>query len=95
MTELSTEAQASASNRLQSGLQAVARALSSAPLPTLSKAVARDDSTVCRIRSEEVKVSLSDAVRLLYAAGMKVVLADRVCVDKATYEAMSTIAAKA
>lgn len=80
---------------VENGLKTVARALASAPLDALAKAVAKDDSTVCRIRSEEVKVNMTDAVRLLYAAGLKVVPVEKVCVDKSTYEAMSTIAGKA
>jgi hypothetical protein len=95
MNPVSPPPDTNALNRLQSGLQTVARAMSGASLPALAKAVAKDDSHACRIRSEETKVTISDAVRLLYAAGLKVVAVDRVCVDRATYEAMSTIAAKA
>lgn len=86
---------AGASKRLQAGLQAVAQALAAASLTALAQAIAKDESTACRIRSEECKVSLSDAVRLLYAAGIKCVPVDRVCVDGATYQALTTIAAKA
>lgn len=76
-------------------LRGVARALAAAPLPTLAESIGRDDTTACRIRSEEVKVTISDAVRLLHAAGLKAVPLRKVCVDREVYQAMTTIASRA
>jgi hypothetical protein len=96
MTELSHEQLAIASKRLAIGLQSIETALSSTSLEVLAKALGKSDTTVvCRIRSEESKATISEIVRLIYASGLKVVNADRVCVDGKTYEAMATIAAKA
>lgn len=95
MAELSPDQAATASNALQGGLRAVAAALSAAPLDRLASAIGKDDSTVCRIRSEEAKVTISDALRLIYAAGYKAVPIGKVCVDRSRYEAMVTIASAA
>lgn len=83
------------SSALQAGLKLVATCLSDTALPTLADAVAKDDSQVSRIRSGELGAKVTDVVRMLYAAGLKVVPADRVCVQRETYQAISTIAAKA
>jgi len=96
MAELSTSAEASASTRLQSGLQLIAKALAGTPLDALAHAIGKAETTqVSRIRSGQLGASVQDVARLLYAAGLKVVPADRVCVDAATYQAMATIAARA
>lgn len=86
---------ASASKRTQVCLRAVAQALAATPLETLAEAVGKDDSTLSRVRSEDARVSIGDAVRLICAAGLKVVSADKVCVDRRRYEAMVTIASAA
>lgn len=80
---------------LDGSLRLVASSLASTSLDTMASAIGKDDSTASRIRSEEAKVSISDAVRLLHAAGLKVVSLDKVCVSKAKYEAMVTIASAA
>lgn len=95
MSTASTAAPASASKRSQGSLRVVAQALSATPLEALADAIGKDDSTASRVRSEEARVSVSDAVRLICAAGLKVVGADKVCVDRARYEAMVTIASAA
>lgn len=95
MAELSPIELASASRREQAALRVVAKCLASTSLEVLAAAIGKDDSTASRIRSEEARVSMSDAVRLLHAAGLKVVTADKVCVDRDTFQAMSTIATKA
>ncbi len=76
-------------------MRAVAAALAQMPLSAIAEALGRDETTACRVRSDETKVALTDAIRVLYAAGMKVVSQEKVCVDRATYEALSTIATKA
>lgn len=95
MTASSTDPGASASNTLQAGLKLVATRLADTPLDALAHAVAKDDSQVSRIRSGELGAKAHEVIRLLYAAGLKVVPADRVCVQRETYAAISTIAAKA
>lgn len=81
--------------RLQAGLRLIAASLGGASLETLAQAIGRDDTQVCRIRSGQLGATVQDVARLLYAAGLKVVPADRVCVDGPTYQALSTIAARA
>ena len=95
MPSVSTPADAIASKALQSALQLVAKHLASTPLNVLALAVGKDDTQVSRIRSGQLGATTADVLRLFYAAGLKVVLADRVCVDGATYQAMAAIAAKA
>ena len=95
MPAVSTTGDANASNRLQVGLQLVAKQLASTHLDALAGAIGKDDTQASRIRSNQLGATVQDAVRLMYAAGLKVVPVDRVCVDGATYQAMATIAAKA
>jgi hypothetical protein len=49
------------------------------------------ETTVSRIKTEK----LEDAITLMCHLGFKVVDESRVCVDRAAYEAMSTLARKA
>ena len=95
MTAVSALGDANTSNRLQAGLQLLAKQLSSTPLDTLAGAIDKDDTQVSRIRSGQLGATVQDVARLMYAAGLKIVPVDRVCVDGATYQAMATIAAKA
>lgn len=73
----------------------IAKQLASTPLDALGVAIGKDDTQLSRIRSGQLGATVQDVARLLYAAGLKVVPVDRVCVDGATYQAMATIAAKA
>ena len=95
MSSVSSEPVAVTSSSLQSSLQAVASALSSTSLDVLAKAVGKDDTVVCKIRSGESGAKVPDLVKLLHAAGLKVVPADRVCVQREKYEAIVTIASAA
>lgn len=83
------------SNRLQAGLKLVETALASTSLDVLSKAIDKDDGQVSKIRSNQLGAQIRDVIKLLDAAGLKVVLADRVCVARDKYEAMVTIASAA
>ncbi|XVJ69923.1 MAG: hypothetical protein HEQ39_09880 [Rhizobacter sp.] len=84
------------SNRLSAGLQLVAQALASTPLDTLAQSIGKTDTTqVSRMRSGELNVRFTDAVRMLHAAGLKVVPADRICVARDKFQAMVTIASAA
>lgn len=76
-------------------MQSVATALSKTPLDVLARAISKDDSQTSRIRSGQLGATTPDLIRLLHAAGLKVVSADKVCVDRAKYEAMVTIASAA
>jgi hypothetical protein len=96
MPAVSTLGDSNTSNRLQAGLQLLAKQLASTPLDTLATAVGKDDtSQISRIRSGQLGATVQDVARLMYAAGLKIVPVDRVCVDGATYQAMATIAARA
>lgn len=95
MAEASASPSATHSKALQAGLQLVAKHLSATSLDALAEAIAKDDSQVSRIRSGQLGACINDVVRLLYAAGLKTVPLDRVCVDRARYEAMVTMASAA
>lgn len=95
MAELSPEAQAIDSKRLQGSLQSVASALAKTSLETLAAAIGKDDTQVSRIRSGQLGATVTDFVKLLHAAGLKAVHVDKVCVDRAMYEAIVTVNAKA
>ena len=95
MTQGSPHVDATTTNSVQASLRAVAQALATVSLPLLGAAINKDDSTICRVRSGDAKVSIDDAVRLLHAAGLRVVNADKFCVDRVRYEALVTIAAAA
>ncbi len=81
--------------RLEQGLRLVAKNLGGTSLDVLSQALGKDDSQVSRIRSGQLGATVQDVTRMLYAAGLKIVPVDRVCVDGPTYQAMATIAARA
>lgn len=93
--QVSSLGDANTSNRLNVGLQLLAKQLASTPLDTLAAAIGKDDTQASRIRSNQLGATVQDVARLLYASGLKIVPVDRVCVDGATYQAMATIAAKA
>lgn len=95
MTESSNGVAANATNSAQGSLRTVAQALATMPLDQLAAAINKDDSTASRVRSGDAKVSMDDAVRLLHAAGLRVVPIDVVCVDRAKYEAVVTLATAA
>jgi hypothetical protein len=94
MAPLSPTFDESASNRLAKGLQLVATALA-ARLETLASAVGKDVSQACKVRSGDLGAKLDEVVAMLYAAGLKVVPVDRVCVRKDKYEAMVVFASAA
>ena len=87
--------EATSSKSLQDGLNRVETALAGTSLEVLAQAIGKDDSQVCKIRSGELGAKVRDVVKLLHAAGLKVVPTDRVCVKREKYEAMVTIAAAA
>ncbi len=95
MAELSPEALAIDSKRLQASLQSVSAALAKTSLDTLASAIGKDDTQVSRIRSGQLGATVTDFVKLLHAAGLKAVPLGKVCVDRDMYHAMVTVNAKA
>jgi methylphosphotriester-DNA--protein-cysteine methyltransferase len=81
--------------RLEAGMRLISQALSRTSLDALASAIGKDDSQASRIRSGQLGATVQDVARMLYASGLKVVSADRVCVHQPTYQAMATIAARA
>lgn len=75
--------------------QVLLASLARMSLDTISKAIAKDDSTSSRVRSGEARVTLGEFCDLVDAAEMKLVDRDRVCVHRKKYEALVTIAAAA
>lgn len=61
----------------------------------VAKAMGRDPSLVSRIASEELGVKLSDLHPFLLALGLKLVDANKVCVDRSVYESYKTLAVTA
>jgi enolase len=95
MSPVSEGEAATSSNRLRAGLQLVETALSQTSLDVLSTAIDKDDTQVCKIRSGQIGAQIKDVVKLLHAAGLKVVPADRICVARDKFQAMVTIASAA
>ena len=95
MQQSSLTPEAIDSKRLQRSLQSVAAALAQTPLDTLATAIGKDDTQASRIRSGQLGATVQDVVKMLHAAGLKCVGLDKICVDRAMYEAMVTVNAKA
>jgi hypothetical protein len=95
MTQLSVDIAATQSNSLQASLQLVATKLAAVPLDVLARAISKDTTQASKIRSNQLGVQIDDAVRMLAAAGLKVVSVDKVCVDKARYDAVVVLAVAA
>lgn len=75
--------------------QSLLRALARMPLEAISSALGKDESVASRVRSGEARVTVGEFCELVDAAGLKLVGADKHCVDRAKWEAISTIAAAA
>lgn len=71
------------------------RALAKTGLERLAQAIHKDESVVSRIRSGQGNASLEDFVRLLNAAGLRLVPAETRCVDGDVFDAVSLLAARA
>ena len=88
MGELSTSA-------IERSRNAHSRVLQAMKDPGIAGNVARvlgvSESTISRTKNEK----LEDAITLLYHLGFKVVPQSHVCVDRAMYESMTTIARRA
>lgn len=95
MSESSPDGVSMNSKAFQAGWKLVETKLAGTPLDVLAKAIDKDDSQTSKIRSGQLGAQVKDVVRMLAAAGLKVVPADRVCVQREKYEAMVTIASAA
>lgn len=95
MAELSQDQVSNNSKTFQSGWKLVETRLAGTSLDVLARAIDKDDSQTSKIRSGQLGAQIKDVIRLLSAAGLKVVPSDRVCVQREKYEAMVTIASAA
>lgn len=73
----------------------LATRLAKLPLETIAHALGCDDTTACKVRSGERSRSVIDLAKLIPVCGLKLVDREKVCVDRATYNAMTLIASKA
>jgi hypothetical protein len=65
------------------------------PLDQLAQALSKDESTASRVRSGEARLTIGEFCELVDAAALKLVPTSKVCVDRAKYEALATLAAAA
>lgn len=75
--------------------QILMRSLARMPLEQLAQAISKDESTASRVRSGEARLTLGEFCELVDAASMKLVGADKYCVDRAKWEAITTLVAGA
>lgn len=95
MTASSGEGVASATQSFPAQWKLVEAALAGASLEALATAAEMDVSQASKVRSGQLGAKAKEIVKMLHAAGLKVVPADSVCVDAATYQAVATIATRA
>lgn len=58
------------------------------PLEAIADAVNKDESTACRIRTGEARLTVHEFCALVDAAGKKLVGKGQYCVNKAKFEAV-------
>src|SRR5688572_15376043 len=73
--------------------QTLLRSLARMPLETIAQALSKDESTASRVRSGEARVTVGEFCELVDAAGLKLVSADKYCVDRALWVAVTTMLA--
>lgn len=98
MDALSAPQGASSSNLAPSGSNPVAilaTRLSKLSLEEIARALGKDDTAACKVRSGERACSVTDLAKLIPLCGLKLVDRDKVCVDRRAYESMTYIASKA
>lgn len=69
--------------------------LSKVTLEDIARALNKDDTAACKIRSGERTATLAELAKLIPLCGLKLVDKDKVCVDRQAYESMTFIAHKA
>jgi DNA-binding XRE family transcriptional regulator len=89
---MTLEVSQSAAERARKAYSAVLQRLQAPGIQSnLAIALGVSESTVSRIKTDK----LEDAIALITQLGFKVVPENQVCVDRAMYEALTTIASKA
>jgi hypothetical protein len=73
----------------------LASRLSKLPLEDIARALGKDDTAACKIRSGERACTVGELAKLIPLCGLKLVDRDKVCVDRQAYESMTYIATKA
>lgn len=75
--------------------QAVLHGLARQPLAALAEAAGVDESVASRMRSGEARATVAQFCALLDAAGLRVVAAEHVCIQKDRLDAITTLLAAA
>lgn len=75
--------------------QLLLRRLAKLELRTIAAAIGKDETTACRVRSEERPCTVSEFAALVSACGLKMVEKERVCVDRKALEALTYLAQRA
>jgi len=64
-------------------------------LEDIAKALGKDDTAACKVRSGERAASVADLAKLIQACGLKLVDASRFCVKRDEFEFMRKMTARA
>lgn len=75
--------------------QTILGVLARMPLERIAEAIGKDESTACRVRSGEARLTVMELGSLLDAAAQKVVSIEQVCVRRDKLGAMATLLAAA
>lgn len=73
----------------------LATRLAKLSLEDIARALGKDDTHACKVRSGEKACTVADLAKLIPLCGLKLVDRDKVCVDRQAYESMTYIASKA
>jgi len=73
----------------------LATRLSRLSLEQIARAIGKDDTAACKVRSGERAASVADLAKLIDAAGLKLVDKSRVCVKMEEYNFMRRLTARA
>lgn len=65
------------------------------PLEAIAKAIGKDDTEACKVRSGERKCSVVEFCNLIDLSGLKLVDKSKHCVDRETFDFMRRITARA
>jgi hypothetical protein len=69
--------------------------LAKVPLEEIARAIGKDDTAACKVRSGERAATIAELMKLIPLCGLKLVDKDKICVDRRAYESMTYIASKA
>ena len=73
----------------------LATRLSKLSLEDIARALGKDDTAACKVRSGERACTVQELAKLIPLCHLKLVDLDKVCVDRQAYESMTYIASKA